>query len=187
MTVLVCLISLCGCVGSDRGREPENTVLAEVVGVDKMGGIWLVTGAGKDDAGKSVLRTAEGASLDDAFAALASGGEIWMSVTGVSDFLLGDGVEIGEVLLYILDDSGMSWRARVWYAPIAGALMEEWEGDGSGRLEVLERSGTRTVSVLDALAGLEDKGKTALPALTVQDGTLTENGTIYYERRGNES
>jgi len=187
LAALVCLIPLCGCVGSDRGREPENTVLAEVVGVDRMGERWFVTGAGKDDAGETVIQTAEGDSLAEAFAALPGVGETWMSVTGVHDFLLGDGVEIREVLLYILDDSGMSWRARVWHAPIAGALVKE-QGDGGGdRLTVLEQSGTQTVSVLDVLSEWEDGGETALPALVMRDGVLMASGMIYYERWGKGS
>ena len=181
--VLSCLIPLCGCVGGARGREPENTVLAQVVGVDRMGEVWLLTAAGKDHTGKTVLQRAEGSSLGEAFAALSAAGETWVSVTGVSDFLLGDGVDLKKTLLFILDDSGMSWRASVWYVPIAGAVMEEQETGGGDRLTVLKESGTASRSVLDVLVELEETGATTLPALTTRDGKLTADGKIHYERR----
>lgn len=180
---LICLLPLCGCVGSARGREPENTVPARVVGVDRMDGTWMVTAAGTDPAGETVLHRAEGDTLEEAFSALSGAGERWVSVTGVSDFLIGDGVELKQTLLYILDDSGMSWRAGVWYVPIAGAVMEKQTGGGADRLTVLKESGAETVSVLDALAELEEKGRTSLPALTERDGMLTRCGEVCYERR----
>ena len=183
LAALLCLLPLCGCAGGDRGREPENTVLAQVVGVDRMGESWIVSAAGKDNTGQTVLQKVEGKTLDDAFTALSGAGEVWMSVAGVSDFLLGDGAELREALLFVLDDSGMSWRANVWYVPIAAAVMEGQEAGGGDRLTVLKESGTATVSVLDALVGLEEEGRTSLPALTVKEGKLTPGGTIYYERR----
>lgn len=180
---LSCLIPLCGCVGGTRGREPENTVLAQVVGVDQMGEVWLLTAAGKDHTGKTVLQRAEGRSLDEAFAALSAAGETWVSVTGVNDFLLGDGVDLKETLRFVLDDSGMSWRASVWYVPIAGAVMEEQETGGGDRLTVLKESGAASRSVLDVLVELEETGATMLPALTTRDGKLTVGGALHYERR----
>ena len=183
LPALLCLLTLCGCAGSDRGREPENTVLAQVVGIDRPEGTWLVTAAGKDGKGETVYRTAEGKTLSEAFGTIPGAGESWMSVSGVSDFLVGDGVELREVLFFILDDSGMSWRANVWCVPIAAAVMEEHTAGGGDRLAVLRESGIKTVTVLDALADLEETGRTQVPALTTQRGKLTVGGTLYYERR----
>lgn len=181
--MLACIALLSGCAASGRGREPENTVLAQVVGIDRMGDVWLVSAAGKDGAGETVLQTAQGDTLADAFDGVSGAGEIWISVTGVNGFLLGDGVEPEEALLYIIDDSGMSWRASVWYAPIAAALMEGQAGGGVDRLTVLEQAGAERVSVLDALVDLKENGTTAIPALIVRDGKLETSGNIYYERK----
>lgn len=180
---LFCVLPLSGCAGGSRGREPENTVMAQVVGVDRVGGTWFLTAEGKAAGGERVLQKARGSSLAEAFDGLSGGGDRWLSVTGVSDFLLGDGVEPREVLLFVLDNSGMSWRADVWHVPIAAAVMEECESIGD-RLTVLKEGGTETVSVLDALVGLEEEGRTSLPALTARDGNMMGVGTIWYERSG---
>ena len=184
--VLVCVVLLSGCAAAERGREPENTVLAQVVGIDRMGDVWLVSAAGKDGSGETVFQTAQGTTLAAAFDGVSGAGEIWLSVTGVSSFLLGDGVEPEETLLYIVDDSGMSWRASVWCAPIAAALMEGQEGGGADRLTVLEQAGTERISVVDALVDLKECGTTAIPALIVRDGKLETSGKIYYGRKGGE-
>ena len=179
---LLLLLACGGCsAAADRGREPENTVLVQVLGVDCMDGAYLLTAAGTNGEGETVLQTVQADSLAGAFDALPGAGDQWISLTNVTHFLLGDGTAIQEVLLYILDESGMSWRANVWYASCAGALMEELDDGGIARLTVLEQSGQATVSVLDALAGLTETGETALPALRVQKESLQVAGTIHYE------
>ena len=186
LLVLICLLTLCGCAGNDRGREPENTVLAQVVGVDRMDGVWLLTAAGKDGSGESVCRTVAGKNLAEVFEALPGSGETWISLSGVSDVLVGDGVELREVLLFILEDGRMSWRANVWCVPIAAAVMEEHTSGGGDRLAVLKEAGTATATVLETLERLEDEGEAKLPALTEREGVLAVGGTLYYGRKAGD-
>ncbi len=178
-TLLIFL--LCGCSAGDRGKEPENTVLAQVLGIDRMGGVYLLTAAGTNEAGKPLVQTAEGATLEEAFAAMPGAGEKWVSLTNVTQLLLGDGVEPRETLTFIINKSGMSWRANVWYAPLATALMSEQEDGGIARLTLMEQAGTPVVTVLEALAGLLQEGKANLPALVIEKGKLTVSGAVEYE------
>lgn len=176
------MIALCGCSAGDRGREPENTVLAQVLGIDRMGTEYILTAAGADGGGEAVIQTVRGETLESVFAALPTAGEQWFSLTNVTQFLLGDGVDPVEALTFILNESGMSWRANVWYAGLAAALMEEQADGGTARLTVLEQSGAATVTVLEALAGLAGEGAASIPALTMRGGVLTAAGKLCYAR-----
>jgi len=174
-------VLLCGCTGGEHGREPEDTVLIQVFGVDRMGGLCLLTAAGPNGKGETVIQSVEGKNLEEAFAALPGSGEEWISVKNVTHILLGDGVDPTEVLAFILDDSGMSWRAFVWYAPIAGAVISEEKDGGNGRLSVLERAGEKTVCMLDVLAELKETGRVSVPMLARVDGQLEISGSLSYE------
>ena len=176
------LLVCAGCSAAPgRGREPENTVLVQVLGVDWRAGVYQLTAAGTDGAGEPVIQSVRADSLDAAFDALPGAGSRWFSLTNVTHVLLGDGVGLREVLLSIFDGSGMSWRANVWYAGSAAGLMDGLEDGGVARLTVLEQSGRATVTVLDALAGLAGTGRAALPALSLRGGGLETAGTVLYE------
>ena len=178
------LLFLCGCSSGEKGREPEDTVLVEVLGIDRVAGVYVLTAAGRDSAGETVMQTVEGAGVAEVFGTMPGAGEQWVSLTNVTHLLLGDGVEPGEVLTFILKESGMSWRATVWYAPLAMSLMAETEDGGTARLTVLKQAGAKTVSVLDALAELASDGVTQLPGLALRGGTLEITGMLRYERSG---
>lgn len=182
---VICAAVLCGCT-SVYGREPENTVLAQVLGVDRQDGVYTLTAAGTDGAGKPVIQRVKEDSLEDAFEELAEEGEDWLSLTGVTRVLLGDGVDPREVLTFIIDESNMTWQATVWYTPIAGVTMGELEDGGVARLEVLEETGMETVTVLDVLVELEDGNAVEVPALMVMDGKLETVGTVWYEMSGGD-
>lgn len=181
---LLTLLFLCGCSSGEKGREPEDTVLAEILGIDRVAGKYVLTAAGRDSTGGTVMQTVEGETVAEVFEAMPGAGEEWISLTNVTRLLLGDGVEPGEVLTFILKESGMSWRATVWYAPLAAGLMAETEDGGTARLTVLEQAGTETVTVLDALAELASDGVTELPALTLRDGKPEILGMLHYEWGG---
>ena len=177
---VLALLFLCGCSSGEKGREPEGTVLVEVLGVDHVAGVYVLTAAGSDMEGTVVLQTVEGATVREVFERMPGAGEEWVSLTNVTHLLLGDGVEPGEVLTFILKDSGMSWRATVWYAPLAMELMTETADGGVARLTILEETGGCTVSVLDVLAELASDGAAELPALTLRGGVLEVVGKLCY-------
>lgn len=179
-TVLT-LILLCGCSGGEKGREPENTVPVQVLGIDRMGAEYVLTAVGTDGTGTALMQSARGGTLEEVFVALPGAGERWFALTNVTHFLLGDGVEPVEVLTFILNESGMSWRGNVWYAPLAAAVMAEQKDGGMARLSVLQQTETRVVTVLETLSVLRMDGTAELPALTVRDGMLEVSGVVCYE------
>lgn len=185
----VLALVLCGCSNAGAyGRELEDTVLVQVLGVDAMeGGITLTaagTGGEAENGGEeeTAMGTASGATLEDAFRNLPTAGNKYFSLTSVTQVIVGDGVDLRQVLGYVLEDPDMSWTATVWAVNgFAGKLMEETRDGGLERFTVLERSGLKQVSVKEALADLLSEGETALPALSARDGALEPLGTLYVQ------
>ena len=177
------LMSLCGCASaSASGREPEDTVLAQAVGVDVDGRGVVVTAAGRDGEETAVV-SASGGSLEEAFAALSTAGDKFFSLTNVTQVLVGDGVDMTAVLRYVLEDPDMSYMARVWAAGYAGGVMEELKEKGLERFLLLEEGGAETITVKTALAELLEEKKTAIPSLTMGKTGLEVVGKLYFEVR----
>lgn len=177
------LMSLCGCASaSASGREPEDTVLAQVVGVDVDGRGVVVTAAGRDGEETAVV-SASGGSLEEAFATLSTAGDKFFSLTNVTQVLVGDGVDMTAVLRYVLEDPDMSYMARVWAASYAGGVMEEMKEKGLERFPLLEEGGVETITVKTALAELLEEKKTAIPSVTMGKTGLEVVGKLYFEVR----
>ena len=175
---LVACLSGCSAAGAES-RELEGTVLVQVLGVDAWGSGVALTAAGADGEEETAVECVRAGSLEEAFAALPAAGEKRLSLTSVAHLLVGDGVELEKVLEYVLNDPDMSYMAEVWAVNgFAGAVMEELEDGGIGRLGLLKSEGGITVKT--ALAELLEGG-TALPALAVKDGQLEPAGTLYIE------
>lgn len=175
-------VLLSGCAAGANGREPEDTVLARIVGVDVDGQGVTVTAAGTDGE-ETVLAASSGATLEEAFSALPVAGDKRFSLTNVTHVLVGDGVELTSLLRYILDDPDMSYMAKTWAAGFAGGLMEDLREDGLGRFQILEESGAETITVKNALAGLLDGGTTAMPVLSRGEAGVEVVGKLYFEVR----
>lgn len=175
------LLALSGCTSaSAAGREPEDTVLVQVIGVDVDGRGVVVTAAGQDGE-ETVVVTSSGDTLEEAFAALPTAGEKYVSLTTVSHVLLGDGIDTLALLRYVVEDPDMSYMARVWAGGFAGGLMEDLKEGGLERFRTLEQSGVATVTVKTALAELLSGQTTEIPALSVPDGELEVVGMLYFE------
>lgn len=178
-----CLFLLSSCTSANAaGREPEDTVLVQVVGVDVDGRGIVVTAAGRDGEETAVV-SASGGSLEEAFASLPTAGDRYLSLTNVTQVLVGDGVDLAAVLRYVLDDPDMSYMARVWAAGYAGGVMEELREQGLDRFQLLEEGGAETVTVKAALAELLEGDQTALPSLSMGSTGLEVVGRLYYEVR----
>lgn len=173
------LFSGCTPAGA-AGREPEDTVLVQVIGVDADGSGAIVTAAGRDGE-ETMVVTASGGSLEEAFAALPTAGERYLSLTNVTHVLIGDGVDAAGVLRYVLEDPDMSYMALVWSAGYAGGLMEECKEKGLERFSLLEEDG---VTVKAALAALLEGEEAVLPSLAVGKAGVEVVGRIYYAARG---
>lgn len=177
------LVLLCGCASAGAsGREPEDTVLAQVIGVDVDGRGVTVTAAGRDGE-ETAVASASGGSLEEAFAALSTAGDKYFSLTNVTQVLVGDGVDAAAVLRYLLEDPDVSYMARVWTAGYAGGIMEELREKGLGRFRLLEQGGAETVTVKTALAELLEEGKTVIPSLSMGRMGLEVVGKLYFEVR----
>lgn len=176
------LLSLSACSAADAaGREPEDTVLAQIVGVDVDGRGVSVTAAGQDGE-KTVLAAASGDTLEEAFAALPTAGEKYISLTNVTHLLVGDGVDVIGLLNYVVNDPDMSYMAKVWAAGFAGGLMEDLREEGFERFQLLEQG--ETVTVKTALAELLSEESTAVPVLCFGDRGLETVGKLYFEVSG---
>lgn len=177
------LMLLSGCTSAGAaGREPEDTVLVQVVGVDVDGRGVVVTAAGRDGEETTVV-TVSGDSLAEAFGVLPTAGDRYLSLTNVTQVLVGDGVDVAAVLRYVLEDPDMSYMARVWAAGYAGGLLEEVKEEGLERFRLIEEGGAETVTVKAALAELLEGKQTALPSLSVGRAGLEVAGKLYYEVR----
>lgn len=177
---VLAVLLLSGCAAGAAGREPEDTILAQVIGVDVDGRGVVVTAAGTDGEG-TILTSASGETLQDAFAALPVSGDKYFSLTNVTNVIVGDGVDLPALLDYILSDPDMSYSARVWAGSFAGGLMEDMKDGGLDRFQLLEQDVTETSTVKTALAALDSGGTAAIPAVAVLDGKLETVGTLYYE------
>ena len=178
---VLAVLTACSSAGAAYGRELEDTVLVQVVGVDVTDGMVALTAAGGGGEEERLLQTVSAAGLEEAFRALPAAGERWFSLTNVTHILVGDGVDVRQVLNYVLDDPDMSWTAAVWAVNgFAGILMEGTQDGGAGRLAVLEQRGMAGISVKDALAGLLSDGAVELPVLAVKDGVLEPAGTLEF-------
>lgn len=176
------LLPLSGCAAGADGREPEDTVLAQVIGVDVDGQGVTVTAAGTDGE-ETALAAASGETLEAAFAALPTAGDKYVSLTNVTHVLMGDGVDVIAVLRYVLEDPDMSYMAKVWAAGYAGGVMEELKEEGLARFQILEQGGTETVTVKTALAELLEEKKTVMPSLSMGRTRLEVVGKLYFEVR----
>lgn len=186
LAAAACLLSLSGCASAGAaGREPEDTVLAQVIGVDVDGRGVSVTAAGEDGE-ETVLVSASGDTLEAAFAALPSAGEKYFSLTNVNQILVGDGTDIISLLNYVLEDPDMSYMAKVWGTGFAGGLMEDMKETGLGRLRVLERGGAETVTVKTALAELLSGRPAEVPVLILREKGLEVAGKLYFEVSASE-
>lgn len=179
-------ISLSGCSSAGAyGRELEDTVLVQVLGVDVMDGAVTLTAAGAGGEEGTATETASASSLEEAFHALPTAGDKYFSLTSVAHIIVGDGVNLPQLLGYVLEDPDMSWTARVWAVNgFAGRLMEGAQDGGVSRLSVLEQSGAAGMTVKTALAGLLSDGAVRLPVLAVGDAVIELAGTIYFEVSG---
>ena len=178
--LLCTLLMLClsGCQVLPFARELESTMLVQVLGVDWAQGTVTLTAA-KDpqedtgETGQAVL-CAGGEDLLQAEAALKGMGEEYVSLTHVTQLVLGRDTQVREVLQAVLDEPDLGQGATVWIARegTAQQLLQGADG-GARRLSSIQlNSGLEPVTVLQALMHLEEDGQVALPQLALEGETL---------------
>lgn len=191
--ILLALLPLAGCEAMPFARELEATMLVQVLGVDWTDdGVTLTAasdpGEGSGDAKVSVL-SASGANLEEAKAALKGAGEEYVSLTHVTQLVLGADTDLPAVLEAALEEPALGQSATVWLAA-DGTAKELLEGAGGGakRLSSIElNAGGPSVTVLRSLMRLEEDGQVELPVLELEGKTLTLAGTIWIREEAYET
>lgn len=180
---LLALLPLTGCEALPFARELEATMVVQVLGVDWTDDGVILTavsdpGEGSEDTEAEVLSGA-GRDLAEAEAALKSAGEEYVSLTHVTQLVLGADSDLPAVLEAALEEPALGQGATVWMAA-DGTAKELLEGAGGGakRLSSIElNTGVTPVTVLQGLMRLEEDGRVELPALNLEEEILMPAGT----------
>lgn len=186
------LLLLAGCDVVPFARELEDTMLVQVLGVDWAEREITLTaasdpGTGGAGAGTALL-SASGTDLEAAKAALKGAGEEYVSLTHVTQLVLGADSDLCSVLEAALKEPALGQGATVWLAAEGSAKdLLEGAGGGAKRLSSIElNSGVKPVTVLQSLMRLEEERRVELPLLGLEGDTLVPVGTkiIWEERDG---
>lgn len=187
--MLACIgaaLVLTGCQAVPYARELEPVMLVQVLGVDwTEDGVELTAASAPDGEGAQVL-WARGADFTAAKAALQAAGEEYISLTHVTQIVLGAGTQARTVLEAALEEPALSQSATVWVCESASAreLLVRAQG-GAKRLSSIElNSGVEPVTVLQCLMRLEERGRAAVPVLRSGNAGLEWSGTEVMEETG---
>lgn len=184
--ILLCLLAffpLVGCEALPFARELEATMLVQVLGVDWTDdGVTLTAasdpGTGSGDTKAAVL-SASGGDLDEAKAALKGAGEEYVSLTHVTQLVLGEDSDLSAVLEAALVEPALGQSATVWLVSEGSAkALLEGVGGGAKRLSSIElNAGVEPVTVLQSLMRLKENGQMKLPTLRREEETLAVAGS----------
>ena len=181
--VLLCLVVsllLTGCEALPFARELESTMLVQVLGVDwTQDGVVLTAASGPSDGDGAAVLFARGRDLQEAKKALIQAGDVYVSLTHVTQIILGEGSDHRAVLEAALAEPALGQGATVWLTAegTANSMMMSVNG-GAERLSSIElNSGVRPVTVLQSLVWLEETGSVRLPVLEKTEHTLVWKGT----------
>lgn len=175
LLVVPLFLLLCGCEVLPYPRELEGTVLVRMLGVDRTErGILLTAADIPGDGTAPCFLTAEGESFEKSIQNLKEAGEESVMLTHVTQIVVGAESELSAVLWDALCQREVGQAATVWRAEESARLLMTKAGGGAKRLTSLElnRAGLDTVTVLEALAWLEEHESVDLPVLGVRDGRL---------------
>lgn len=181
--VMLCILScllLTGCEALPFARELESTMLVQALGVDwTSDGVVLTAASDPDAGGGTAVLSASGRTLDEAKEALKGAGEEYVSLTHVTQIVLGADSDHRAVLEAALSEPVLGQSATVWLSAegTANNLLSKVNG-GAKRLSSVElNSGVKPVSVLQSLMKLEENGWVEIPVLALEKGTLDWTGT----------
>ena len=155
-------------------KEPEGLALVRVLGVDGPGPIALTAVCGGEDQEYNQSRgQCVAADFEEALEVLPWSGDEELSLTSVTDLIVGRDVELENVLLSSLRNEKVGASAAVWVAEAGAAELLASCEDPAAALELLERQGLRGPTVVEALAALYRGDKLRLPLLTAGEDGLT--------------
>lgn len=183
MILLPMLLLLTGCEMLPFARELESTMLVQVLGVDWTESEITLTGA--SDSGESggaggvPVLSASGTTLEEAKDALKGKGEEYVSLTHVTQLVLGAETDLATVLKAALEEPALGQSATVWLSEEGSAqVLMEGVGGGAKRLSSIElNSNVRPVTVLQSMMQLKERGWVELPLIRKEEDTLAPAGT----------
>ena len=175
LPVLLCLT---GCEMLPFARELESTMLVQVLGVDWVDSGVTLTGADDPGSGEGNVLSATGRTMEEAEQNLKGAGEQYVSLTHVTQLVLGAQTDLAAVLAAALEKNELSQSATVWIAREGTAQeLMEMVGGGGRRLSSIElNSDAQSVTVLQSLMRLNEQGEVELPLLTREGETLVYAG-----------
>ena len=186
--VLLCLVTcmvLTGCEALPFARELESTMLVQVLGMDWDQDGVILTAASDPGSGSGVpVLSASGRDLQEAKKALVGTGDVYVSLTHVTQIVLGKESDHQKVLEAALEETALGQGATVWLAAegTANQMMVSVNG-GAKRLSSIElNSGVRPITVLQSLTRMEETGSVRLPVLQAKGNTLVWKGTNVVEK-----
>ena len=155
-------------------KEPEGLGLVRVLGVDGAGPVTLTAVCGgEDQEGNGRRGQCTEADFEEALKEVRWSGEEELSLTSVTYFMIGRGVDLESVLLAALRNEELGASATVWQGSGGAAELLGSCEDPATALELLERQGIEAPTVVEALAALYRGDELCLPLLmTGEDGLM---------------
>lgn len=169
------LLLLSGCEAMPYPRELENTLLMRMLGVDQTRESVVVTAADiPENGGEETLLSATGKDLEESCRKLKESGEEYVALTHVTQIVVGVDSDLRTVLEAVLEQRELGQSATVWRAEETAKGLMEQAGGGAKRLTSMElnRPELESLTVLEAMAELEQTGEVVLPGLGVREGVL---------------
>lgn len=187
--LLLLLPLLTGCDVLPYPRELESTLLVGILGVDWGDRVTLTAAEVVTEKEESKLLTASSSTMEEGRESLKRAGEEYLSLTHVTQIIVGEGSDLRSVLEGILTEREVGQTATVWLTQESSAQgMMESVGGGAKRLNSMELNyGLEVPTVLEALVQLEEKGEVTLPVLVQKDGTLELAGTYLWKEGEHEA
>ena len=155
-------------------KEPEGLALVRVLGVDGPGPVTLTAVCGGEDQETDQSRgRCVGADFEKALKEVRWSGEEELSLTSVTDLVVGPDVELESVLLTALRNEELGASAAVWLGSGGAAELLGNCADPASALELLKRQGIEGPTVVEALAALDRGDGLRLPLLAAGEDGLT--------------
>ena len=160
-------VLLLGTARCSAGREPDDLALVRALGVDGTDPVQLTAVCGGEDQEDPSRGSCTGTDFAEALQELpwSGTGTQELSVTSVTDVILGPEADPEEVLLQVLRDRELGAASMVWLAEDSAAQVLGAGEDPAGTLALLRRQGTYAPTAAEALAELLSSGQAELPVL----------------------
>jgi hypothetical protein len=183
LCVAACML-LSGCNGLPQAREPEDTVLMRILGVDYTSdGVTLTAASAAQDLGEKGEKEPTVVSVtadtpEEAMVALEGAGKGYVSLVYVTQIILGCDTPAEAVLSRAMEEKRMGQTATVWVTATGTAkeLIEKTKGGAERLASIEQNTDVKSLTVVEASAQLNETKEIQLPILTVEQDNLAAKG-----------